>query len=665
VDTKRIILTAVVLVIGLIVSLSALSQDEDFDDVTELGLEDLMNIEVTSVAKKAQKLSQTSAAVYVITSDDIRRSGLTTVPEVLRLAPGVNVAQINGNSWAISIRGFNTLYSNKLQVLVDGRSVYSPLFSGVHWDSLDLVLADIERIEVIRGPGASLWGANAVNGVINILTKHSDKTKGSYMSALAGNHEKGNVSLRYGGELTEKGTFRVYGKYFDRNEFEFENGENGNDDWRARRTGFRVDWNQTLRDSVMAVGNIYDGESGFTHSIPTLTAPYSTQGTDELDASGGDFLAKWTHEFSEVSNMSLQFYYEKLDRVDQLFEENLDIYDIELQHRFPLATRHDIIWGLQYRNMEDTTKGSFPFSLSPLDNSNSMQSAFIQDNIAFFDDTVSVTLGAKVERYDDTGTEIQPNIRANWQVNDKNSLWGAVSKSARTPSRVDRNSRINFQTFPAGINPGVVSIFGSSDVKSEELIAYEIGYRSQMSSSLAFDVTGFFNKYDNISDTSTGAPYFENEPFPSHMVFPQTMNNGAEAEAYGVEAFINFQANDIWRLTASTSLLDLDIESDNVFTKESEKNNPQTQHQLRSYLDLGRRVELDSAIYYVSGLSSQDISNYTRVDFHFSWQARQYLEVFAGLQNAFDSGHSEFGSIPFTISTEIPRTYHIGITMEL
>lgn len=634
------------------------------EDMTDFSLEDLMDVEVVSVSKKSQKLSQVSAAAYVITSDEIKRSGVTSIAEALRLAPGVNVAQIDSNKWAISIRGFNTLYSNKLLVMVDGRSVYSPFFSGVHWDIQDLILNDIEQIEVIRGPGATMWGANAVNGVINIITKSAEKTSGTYVSVLGGNNERGNIALRYGDSLSNDADYRVYAKYFKRNSFEIASGDDGKDDWSVARAGFRVDWNQSIRDAVTVIANAYQGENGAINSVPVLTQPYRQISEDQLDIKGGDILVRWSRFFSDVSDFNLQVYYEKISRVDDVFDENLDTYDLDFQHRFPATMGHEIVWGMGYRTMRDDTKGSFAYSFFPQRRTTELYSIFVQDDISLLEDRLILTVGAKVERQDYTGTEFQPNIRALWKSDESTSIWAAVSKAVRTPSRNDSDARINFMTYPIESQPGIgmTAILGEPNMASEELLSYELGYRTQATESLNIDLTAFLNQYTKLRDTAPSRSFFEMDPAPPHMVFAQSYNNSASADSYGFEAVINYRPIVQWRLTMAISLFELDMESDNGFTKGEEGNTPSSQYQLRSSYELPYNAEYNVALYYVNKLKNQKIPDYTRLDMTYLWRPWKKLELFIAGQNLLDKSHQEFGSVPFTIATEVPRSFYLGVT---
>ncbi|MBA3036267.1 MAG: TonB-dependent receptor, partial [Desulfobacterium sp.] len=383
-------------------------------DLTELSIRDLMEIEITTVSKKSQKLANTAAAAFVITQEDIRRSGVTSIAEALRMVPGLQVARIDANKWAISSRGFNGRYANKLLVLMDGRSVYSPLFSGVFWDIQDTLLEDIDRIEVIRGPGAALWGANAVNGVINIITKNSHDTKGGLISGGVGTEEKYSGNFRFGDSLGENASYRFFGKYYDRDEAKLASGHDAADGWDIYTFGFRTDWNPTTTDSVMFQGNHYRSDDGQTMTVPTLSAPYSTTFNEDAKADGINFLFRWDRTLSDKSDMTLQLYYDRAKQQQTVLSETRDTYDFDFQHRFFPWEIHEVVWGLGFRLTSNDTKSSFAISVDPKSSTDNLLSAFVQDDITIVEDYLRVTLGAKIEYNDYTGFEFQPNIRTLW-----------------------------------------------------------------------------------------------------------------------------------------------------------------------------------------------------------------------------------------------------------
>ena len=447
---KTMLLLSAVLLAVLFAASAWAGKTEGYPvDLTELSIEQLMNIEITTAGRKSQRLSETAAAAFVITQEDIHRSGATTIPDVLRMVPGLQVARIDGNKWAVTARGFNGRFANKLLVLMDGRSVYTPLFSGVIWDVQDTMLEDIDRIEIIRGPGAAVWGANAVNGVINIITKPASDTQGGLLAAMSGTVEKGTVGTRYGGAIGEKGTYRLYGKYFDRNGGVDAAGDDTPDDWHAFRTGFRTDWQSNTFHRMTLQGDLYEGKSGerLTYSLPTF--PFkNTENVDEKFR-GGNLLGRWTYQEEENSEATLQFYYDRTYRSFEIIEETRDTLDLDFQHRTVLLDRHEIQWGLGWRITHDDIRNSFAVSFTPDSQTDNLFSAFIQDEIRFFEDKVRLTIGAKFEHNDYTGFEIQPSARALWTITKNHSVWGGG-----LPGRPDaRQGGSDRDLQPDGVSP--------------------------------------------------------------------------------------------------------------------------------------------------------------------------------------------------------------------
>ena len=425
------------------------AQAESESDLTELSIEDLMEQKVTSVSKTEQAFSDTAAAVFVVTQDDLRRSGVTNIPEALRMVPGVQVARIDSNKWAITARGFNGRSANKLLVLIDGRSIYTPTFSGVYWETQDLVLEDIERIEVIRGPGASVWGANAVNGIINIITKHAEDTQGGLVSLTAGDEERVIAGVRYGGRLGEQGYYRIYGKHFERDGLVDESGRDAGDDWDLTRGGFRVDWAPSASDTVMAQGDVYDGDIDQNFTVPSISSPTGGQRVLESgDASGGSLLARWEHLQSLASRVSVQFYYERFRRNDTFQNERRDTFDFDFQHELALTMRQEFIWGLGYRLSSDHITDAELVSVSPEERDLNLFSAFLQDRISLFDDHLELTLGTKLEYHTFSGWEYQPNVRTIWKPHRNHRLWASFSRATRTPSRGEIDGDIRLLGIP-------------------------------------------------------------------------------------------------------------------------------------------------------------------------------------------------------------------------
>src|SRR6202165_2341930 len=436
-------------VLGVFLTVTTSAQNQpNIPDVPAITLEDLMNLQVTSVSKRAQKLADAAAAIFVITQDDIRRSGASSIPEALRMAPGLEVARIDENKWAIGSRGFNGRFDNKLLVLIDGRSVYTPLFSGVYWNVQDVLLEDIDRIEVIRGPGATLWGANAVNGVINIISKKTKDTQSAVVTAGAGSEERGSGGFRYGSKIGDT-SYRAYGKYFNWGPSVYPSGMTAHDGWDALRGGFRADWTPAGADSLTLQGDIYRSKYGETLTGPSLSSPYSGTCPNNGKYSGGNILGRWNHS-SEGSSMSLQMYYDNMTIADNsLFVDHQNIFDMDFQHGFHVGDSQQFVWGLGYRSIRDRNDSSFSVSLQPNQVTLNHFSAFVQDEISLVDNRLRLTFGSKFEHNDFTGFEVQPNARLLWTLTPNQSVWTAVSRAVRTPALTEEGLRLNSAAIPS------------------------------------------------------------------------------------------------------------------------------------------------------------------------------------------------------------------------
>src|ERR1700681_2250715 len=536
-------------VLGVFLTVTTSAQNQPkIPDVTAITLEDLMNLQVTSVSKRAQKLADAAAAIFVITQDDIRRSGASSIPEALRLAPGLEVARIDENKWAIGSRGFNGRFDNKLLVLIDGRSVYTPLFSGVYWNIQDVMLEDVDRIEVIRGPGATLWGANAVNGVINIITKAAKSTQSALAAAGGGTETRGSGSVRYGGRLNQGTYYRGYAKYFNVGpSIDPSTGRRADDNWDALRGGFRTDWTSSGPDSLTVQGDLHRSGYGETLTVPSLNTPYSSTFPNQGSISGGNLLGRWNHAFAN-SSTSLQMYYDHTSITENsLFTDHQDIFDIDFQHTFHATESQDVVWGLGYRSSRDGNNSSSVVSLQPNQLTLNQFSAFAQDEISLFDKRLRITLGSKFEHNGFTGFEIQPNTRLLWTITRNQSLWTAVSRATRTPALTEEGLRLNSAVVPPGTPqnptplPVLISVFGSRQFKSEDLLAYEAGYRVQVTSNFSTDIAVFYNHYTHLRTAEPGAPFLEVNPTPLHIVAPFFAGNKMSGGTYGTELFADWR----------------------------------------------------------------------------------------------------------------------------
>ena len=585
------------------------------DALKTMSLDELTNIEVTSVSKRPQKLSETATAISVITNTDIHRSGATNLPEALRLAGALELAQINAAQWAISTRGFNAPLSNKMLVLVDGRTIYSPLFSGVFWEAQDVMLPDVERIEVISGPGATVWGANAVNGVINVSSKAARDTLGLYTEGGVGTTVSSFGAVRYGGEIGADTQFRVYGQYKDRDSAIFVNGTNPGNALRYAQGGFRLDSTLSGADELTVQGDVYD-------STITLAGP------DELATRGENILGRWTHRSAAESEFKVQLFVDRVRRgAPGAYDDTLITYDLDFQHQLPAGSRNNIVWGAGYRLVDDDFQSG---SIGLVNEKVSLETinAFIQDEIALVPDKWHLTLGTKLEDNDYTGFVVQPAVRLAWKLREKQMLWSAVSYALRTPARIDRDYAI----------PPI--IFGSPDLDSEQLIAYELGYRVQPHAQLTLSAAGYYHDYDDIRSVEPVSP-----PAP----IPVEFLNGQEGESYGVELSAEYRVTDYWRLRADVSELRINIRPkpgslDQSFGR-AEAADSKHHVLVRSSLDFARDWQFDATLRYVGEVENPDVATpeYTELDLRLAWLATEKLEFAIVGQNLLHDQHGELG----------------------
>jgi iron complex outermembrane receptor protein len=640
---------------------------QDFPDVTAISLEDLMNLKVTSVSKREQKLADSAAAIFVITQDDIRRSGARSVPEALRLVPGLEVARIDENKWAIASRGFNGRFTNKLLVLIDGRSVYTPLFSGVYWNVQDVLLEDVDRIEVIRGPGATLWGANAVNGVINIMTKAADATQGGLVTAQAGDALQGAGQVRYGGKLGGDVSYRVYSKYFKWDSATDEGGQDAFDGWNAGRVGFRVDGGSRDGDSFTVQGDVYDGEYGETLTGPVLTAPYTTTFRNDGRFSGGNLLGRWSHAFDR-SRTSLQMYFDRSNNVHTaLLDDHLNTYDVDFQHDIRVSANHDWIWGVGYRLTRDNATPDTYVRLSPNRRTWKLFSAFAQDEFTMFSDRLRVTVGSKFEHNDFTGFEAEPNGRVLWNLTPSQGIWGGVSRAVRTPARTEQDMQLDAAVLPpsaaSGGLPIRVTVLGDRNFKSEDLLAYESGYRVNLGRNVSFDVAAFYNSYGNLLSAEPAAPGLVLDQQP-HVVVPLVAANKMSGATYGSELFAEWRPASMFKLNGAYTFLRMDIDRDSdsldATSLDPAGSSPRHQFSLRSSIDLTRNLQQDFTWRYVGGLNGLAIPSYYSLDAHLGWSLSRHLNLSVSGQNLTDNQHLEFRpDFIATSPTVVKRTFQV------
>jgi len=581
-------------------------------DLADLSLEELSAIEVTSVSRRIERLSDAPASIFVITRDDIRRAGVTSLPEALRLAPNLQVARVNSSAYAISARGFNNSIGNKLLVLIDGRTVYTPLFSGVFWDAQDVMLEDIERIEVISGPGATLWGTNAVNGVINVTTRPAADTRGALISAGAGNLERG-AAVRYGAALGANADFRLYGKFFDRDNTKRADGTPVRDAADKGQFGFRADWGGGERTFTLQ-GDAYRGD-----------LEQSAPGRTKLE--GLNLLARWNQRLGDGSSLRVQGYYDRSERDQQnVFREELDIFDLELQHALKPLGAHTIVWGGGYRYANDRVGNSAVLAFLPAERNLEWWNAFVQDEIAL-SPRLALTLGTRLEGNSYTGVEVLPSARLAWKAAADRLLWGAISRAVRSPSRLDREFFIFVPPLPLN---------GGPNFRSEVSNVTELGYRAQPSSRYSYSLTAFYQDHDRLRSV---------EPAPGGGF---VLDNKIEGSTYGVEGWAHYRLTDRWRLSGGGVLLKqqlrLKAESRDVAGVSALGNDPAHQWILRAGFEPAPRHEVDVALRRVGALPNPSVPAYTAVDARWGWRPQRNFEVSLTLNNLFDAQHPEFGA---------------------
>lgn len=605
-----------------------------------MSLEELMSQEVTSVSRKAQMFSLAPAAIEVLTQEDIHRYGATTIADTLRIAPGLHVARYIGNGYAISARGFNNAAANKLQVLMDGRQLYTPLFSGVFWEVQDTMLEDLERIEVIRGPGAASWGANAVNGVINIISKSARDTQGTLITGGGGNEEVGFGGIRYGGQMGENTFYRVYTKYRYRDDQIFSSGADAEDFSSHAQGGFRLDSYLRNDNQVTLQGDLYYQEFGSFNRA-------------DSENNGGNILGRWTKTFSERSSLQLQTYYDRTDRdVPMQFGETRDTWEVDLQHQLQLGERHDLVWGSSYRVSSDSTSRGRTYEFEPADRTIQRVDLFVQDEIAVIPDKLRFLVGSKFEHNDFTGFELQPTARLSWQPTEHQVLWTAVSRGVRTPSRIEDDVR--FRAVPPS---SPVLIRGNRAFHSEKVITLEGGYRVHPNRKLTLDWTVFYNRYDDLRTV---------EPTPPAGI-PVTLRNNLEADTYGTEVTGRVQVMEDWRVIASYALLqkEFDYSSRTMDPRGSatEGNDPEHMVTLRSLVDLPYDVQFDQTVRYVDRLPNPHVASYIELDVRLAWQPTENLEVAVIGTSLLDRAHPEFNG-GSAAQVEVERSIYGQITWQ-
>ncbi len=633
------------------------AQPIDNLDYTELSIEELLQVKVvtyTSASRKEQKMMDTAAALFVMTQEDLRRAGVTSIPEALRMVPGLEVARIDAHKWAISARGFNGMFSSKLLVMIDGRSVYSPLRSEVYWDVQDTLIEDVERIEVIRGPGASLWGANAVNGVINIITQSAHQTSGSLITTQVGrNQERLITEVRHGGKLHHDLDYRVFGKFYQHDGLVNVQGQTQQDDWQLKHGGFRIDWEATKQDALTLQGDIY---TGFAKQMVFISRPAPTLVTDKTYLSGFNVLGRWKRNVSN-GDMILQTYYDVTNRDEISYGDWRGTLDVDFQYHWRPNESQEFLAGVDLRQTKDDMTNSPTMTYMPTQRRDTLVSVFAQGDFKLFDHG-RLTLGSKFEHNNYSGFEIQPTVRLLWNWEDRHSLWIAASKAVRTPSRTDADAHL-ILVVP---DQARIILSGNPHFQAEELRAYELGYRFNPSPNWLWDVSLFYNQYDKLR-TPEVIDFQDTLPLPTFWVQNENQLYG---ETYGVELATSWQINDVWKVVGTYSYLGMNLHlyagSRSLLGHSEEGDSPKHEATLRSLFTLSKQIELDTAWYYVGEVPNQNTASYSRFDVRFGWRPAPYFEMSLGGRNLFDNQHREFESGisgGVVMADEIQRAFYV------
>jgi iron complex outermembrane receptor protein len=621
-------------------------------NLKQLSLEQLGDVMVTTVSKDPHQVQKTPAAIFVITQEDIRRSGATNIPEALRLAPGVEVARVDANHWSVAIRGFAGQFSKSLLVLVDGRSIYTPLFEGVYWDLPHVMLEDVERIEVVRGPGGTIWGANAVNGVINIITKSATDTQGTMATLGSGTVDQGTGAFHYGASAGKDFNYRIYGMGGIRGQ-EFHSDGDGFDHWRMGQMGFRTDWRSGEKDSFTVQGDIYRGESGEKNFIATFSPPAETQPNMIGFVSGGNLSARWQHTTGDGSDIQIQAYFDRTNRRDLELGETRDTFDIDFVQRVLVQSDQELTWGLGVRvSPSNFIQSSQGVNFLPNKQTDSIYSGFLQYELPIVRDKLILTAGTKLEHNNFSGFEYQPSARLLWTPTMHQSFWGAVTRAVRTPSRLDQDVRFAIFLQATPPPPVYFEILGNPKLKAEQLIGYEAGYRTQVNPNLYLDFTAFYNGYSDLQGYGPPFPAESGTPPPLHLFFVLPYANVIEGHTIGTEIAPNWKITHWWQVRGSYSLLHMSLRDKPGFTdvggllKSYTGSSPSSLVGFQSLLNLPKHFELDQSYRYSNALPAQTVGAYSTVDVRLGWHVGEGFDFSIIGQNLLRPSHEEFGGDP-------------------
>lgn len=635
------------------------SGQSDSSALKSLTLEELSQIEVTTPSKEPTKVSQTPAAIYVITGEDIRRSGATCIPEALRLAPGVEVARIDSNKWAIGIRGFGSRLTRSVLVLIDGRTVYTPLFDGTYWEVQDTMMEDIERIEVIRGPGGTIWGPNAVDGVINVITKSSKDTHGLLATMGGGNFEQGFASFRYGGGEGNDFDYRFYGKGFSRGPEDHTDGRNF-DDWRAAQAGFRMDWQKGDRDTFTLGGDAYDEIGGESVQADTYTAPYSQVVDANAYLSGWDINGLWRRVLSPGNDFQLQVYYDRTNRAEPNFGEDRNTFDVDFLQRLTLPARNQITYGLEGRaqptNDFEVVTG---LAFVPFNRTDYLITGYFLDEIGLVEQRLSLIVGTKLLRTNFYGFGAEPSARLLWTPSKSRTIWAAYTHALRTPSDAEEDFYLlGFTGQIVNGTPLLARFDANPHFAPEQINGYELGYRDLFGRNLYLDIATFYNHYhDLFSEDILGSPFLESTPpylnttEPLHLLLPAQFGNGLLGYTKGVEIAPEWRPKDFLRLRGSYSYLHMNLgkapHSQDIGSAPGiVGSSPQNQVSVQLSLNFSKHFQSDFDYRYVSALPGQGVPAYATADARLGWRVSSEFDFSVVGQNLFQPSHPEFEGDP-------------------
>ncbi len=617
-----------------------------------LTLEELSQIDVTTATKAPVKASKTPAAIYVITGEDIRRSGATSIPDALRLAPGVEVARIDSNKWSIGIRGFGSRLDRSVLVMIDGRTVFTTLFDGTYWEVQNLMLEDVDRIEVIRGPGGTIWGPNAVNGVINVITKNSKDTQGFLATAGGGTVEQGFGNFRYGGGNGRDFTYRVYAMGFTRAPEGHTDGRNF-DDWREAQSGFRMDWNEQDRDLFTLQGDVYDEKAGESVSVTNYNPPSGTTVNANAFLSGFNILGHWQRTFSPGNDVQIQFFYDETNRAEPNIADRRSTFDVDYLQRRKLFWRQELSFGLGGRVIP--IHGPFVTSgltFLPAFRTDYLATAFLQDEIGLVENRLSLTVGTKLLQTDFTkGVKLEPSARLLWTPGDRQNVWAAFTHALRTPSDGEENFSLSGYIGTSNGIPFFARFNPNRTFAPEQMNGYELGYRYLISPKLFVDLTGFYNHYhDLFSEDITGSTFLETSPAPAHLLLPAQFQNDFFGYTKGTEVAPEWRPAGFWRLRGSYSFLHVNLGSIagplNTGTASTVGSSPQHEGTIESAFDFGKKLQIDVDWRYVSALPAQSVPSYNTGDARVGWRFNGQLELSVVGQNLLQRRHYEDGGDP-------------------